>query len=145
MEFEIAYFPSATRQHVFQRDRGVCIRCGTDTEKLRRILGCLRRLYRSDGFRLAQSTARQLGFNGAVTRGEFWQADHIVECVRGGWGKGLENFRTLCTPCHKEETARLAAELAGQRRNSRRIVERAIEATGLFVMEQREAAMEEKL
>jgi 5-methylcytosine-specific restriction protein A len=108
--FEIAYFPSQTRRHVFKRDRGFCGKCGCDTERLRRIIRTL-----SWGVRTWVS--RELGFNGGMLhRGDLWQADHIVECVNGGWGTGLDNLRTLCTPCHKEETARLARELAEKRR-----------------------------
>lgn len=37
-----------------------------------------------------------------------WQADHIVPVVEGGADLGLKNLRTLCTACHKGETAKLA-------------------------------------
>ena len=125
-KFAIAYFPNRSRHAVFARDRGVCAICGTDTELLRRILYSAYRVAKGWNPSLlvwqtsrtyAAETARELGFPTSITtRGNFWQADHIHECARGGWGKGLENFRTLCTPCHKAETARLAAELAAERR-----------------------------
>ena len=51
----------------------------------------------------------------APRRGE-WDADHIVPVVEGGGSCGLENLRTLCTPCHKQETAKLAARRAEARR-----------------------------
>lgn len=107
--FEVAYFPQFTRRAVFERDRGVCALCRVDTEKLRRIF---RRITYQD----ALAVAHELGFDGAIYGGDFWQADHVRECARGGWGLGLENFRTLCTPCHKAESARLARELAEARR-----------------------------
>ncbi len=44
--------------------------------------------------------------------GPDWQADHVVAVVEGGGLCGLENYRTLCTPCHKKATADLAARLA---------------------------------
>jgi 5-methylcytosine-specific restriction protein A len=48
-----------------------------------------------------------------------WQADHTVPVAEGGGECGLEGYRTLCTDCHKKETAllraRLAARLAAQR------------------------------
>lgn len=130
--FEIAYFPSRTRWHVWQRDKGVCARCGCDTDKLERVFEWAARIdyahgygknydypgggrWSSPDFLLA--LWRELGFSDHWSRdGERWQADHVHECVRGGWGLGLENFRTLCTPCHKQETARLARELAEERR-----------------------------
>lgn len=128
-EFEIAYFPSRTRHHVYERDGGVCAACGCDTDKLRRVIkhaarlasrekqgGWRRHHYDTDARAAVYRVAKELGFNDWYSSGGFWQADHIQECVRGGWGKGLDNFRTLCTPCHKAETARLAGELARARR-----------------------------
>jgi 5-methylcytosine-specific restriction protein A len=41
-----------------------------------------------------------------------WEADHIVPVVEGGGACGLENFRTLCLPCHKAETKALRKRLA---------------------------------
>jgi hypothetical protein len=45
-----------------------------------------------------------------------WDADHILEVVNGGGLCGLENYQTLCHPCHKAKTAKLAADLAVKRR-----------------------------
>lgn len=43
-----------------------------------------------------------------------WQADHIVPVVEGGGLCDLSNYRTLCRPCHKRETAALRKRLAGK-------------------------------
>ena len=43
--------------------------------------------------------------------GDFWQADHIKAVAEGGGGCGLDNLRTLCTPCHQVETERLRGRL----------------------------------
>ena len=45
-----------------------------------------------------------------------WEADHIVPVSEGGGACGLENFRTLCVPCHKAETKALAARRAKARK-----------------------------
>jgi 5-methylcytosine-specific restriction endonuclease McrA len=45
-----------------------------------------------------------------------WDADHILEVVNGGGLCGLDNYQTLCHPCHKAKTAKLAASLAIKRR-----------------------------
>ena len=114
--FEVAYFPGVTRALVHKRDRGVCALCKCDTDKLQRIL----RWMRFNGCRdAAKEVPSLLGFRDSIDSGAFWQADHIVECVRGGWGTGLDNLRTLCTPCHKAETKRLAGELAAERRRAK--------------------------
>lgn len=49
----------------------------------------------------------------------FWQADHRQAVVQGGGACGVENFRTLCCPCHKAETRRLVRDLARERRAAR--------------------------
>lgn len=58
-----------------------------------------------------------IGFKGFVSR-SLWDADHIVPVVKGGGGCGLENYRTLCVPCHKDVTRQLAAERAAERKTS---------------------------
>jgi 5-methylcytosine-specific restriction endonuclease McrA len=42
---------------------------------------------------------------------DFWQADHIFAVAEGGGSTGLDNLRTLCTPCHSAETEQLLARL----------------------------------
>ena len=110
-KFSIAYFATSARYHVYKRDSGVCAKCGCDTGKIERILRECRAWMR---WAEVRSVSCELGFRGKTQR--LWDADHVLECVRGGWGKGLDNFRTLCIPCHKSETARLAAERAEERK-----------------------------
>lgn len=50
-----------------------------------------------------------------ITLRHLWEADHIHAVVLGGHN-GLDNYRTLCWPCHRRETARLACERASARR-----------------------------
>jgi len=51
---------------------------------------------------------------GKLSAGLFWQMDHRVPVAEGGGSCGMDNLRTLCTPCHAVETARLAARRAGK-------------------------------
>lgn len=51
-------------------------------------------------------------------RSSGWDADHIIPVVEGGGMCGLENYRTLCHPCHKEATKSLAARRAAARKNT---------------------------
>lgn len=52
---------------------------------------------------------------GGAAGGHLWEMDHVVPCIDGGAGCGLELLRTLCLPCHKSESARLAAFRARKR------------------------------
>lgn len=117
------------RRHVERRDHGVCALCGCDTFKVQRVVRwAIRisygsaRVYRlhHDG---VDEVLRDLGFD---THGDsLWHADHIVPRVEGGTHE-LENIRTLCHPCHKAETAALAARRAQARRDAK------AEEAGLF-------------
>lgn len=53
-----------------------------------------------------------------LSRRHFWDMDHIEEVIRGGSYR-IENLQTLCQPCHKRKTARLAAELAAERKREK--------------------------
>ena len=48
--------------------------------------------------------------------GDFWEADHIVPVAEGGGETSLDNFQTLCVPCHKEKTRRQAADKERRKR-----------------------------
>jgi hypothetical protein len=52
-------------------------------------------------------------------KGHEWQADHIVPVAEGGGSCDLSGLRTLCTACHRVETAKLAARRAAVRRGVR--------------------------
>lgn len=56
-----------------------------------------------------------------LKRGKYWQADHIIPVIEGGADFGLDNLRTLCTECHKQESAKLAANRAFRKRSWKQI------------------------
>lgn len=83
--------PPDVKHAVWTRDRGVCQRCGHDSNILPRCYGAL--MTRVQG----------------VCALDFLRSshtDHIVPFSRGG-GHDLGNLRTLCLPCHGDETSRL--------------------------------------
>lgn len=94
--------PGYVRQLVFTRDRGVCWLCGLDT--------C--------AAVLARRFPHQRRW--AAGTGHLWQADHVIPVSEGGGECGLENYRTLCTACHKAETRELARRRAAQRHRAPR-------------------------
>ncbi len=82
----------AVRFAVFRRDNGICALCGKDSFE-------------------GQFTAPRR----AHGSGHLWQADHIIPVVEGGGSCGLDGYRTLCTACHKAETAALSRRRAKRR------------------------------
>jgi len=96
---------SSQRWHVEQRDKGVCAKCGWDLGKLERAI----RLR----WWLRRYLLKRFGLYGHTA---LWEMDHIVPVSEGGgvapdmsYEEVMANLRTLCVPCHKAETAALAA------------------------------------
>jgi 5-methylcytosine-specific restriction protein A len=129
----VASSSSYARFRVFDRDSGVCARCGMDTEYIKMTLNPLlkeaadtwREPWRGEALReIVAHELEALGFSPRVASGaaghrwagalntHLWEADHIVPVVEGGGGCGLENLRTLCRACHHKETKALAGRRA---------------------------------
>lgn len=92
------------------RDHGICAVCGVDCEFIKRIAWVLQRRGDGDAMWLVKVA---WGFEGSSLGGPWfiprtlWEADHVVPLVEGGTND-LENYRTLCIPCHRRVTAELA-------------------------------------
>ena len=103
-EWRMRSDPGFLRERVFQRDRGICAACGTDTVAA---YNHLRRTRKTGRERLLASW----GLN-KLTRRSLWDADHIIPVAEGGGACDLSNLRTLCLRCHRVATAELRARLA---------------------------------
>lgn len=117
-EYLVRSSAAHARRRVLERDRGICAACGLDCAALEKALRAARpcawlvgpppreiiEVMGPLGFRVAEMQPCQ----------HLWEADHVVPVVEGGGGCGLDNLRTLCLPCHKAETAALAARRAQQ-------------------------------
>ena len=102
-EWKLRTDPGYLREHVLQRDAGVCAKCGIDTVSLRRDM---RRL----DFAARRKFLKEWGLT-ERNRKSLWDADHIVPVAEGGGQCDLANMRTLCLKCHKEATAALRVRL----------------------------------
>lgn len=91
--------PGYLRLKVFERDKGRCLDCQEDTEKLRRVL-----LAMSSPEREKELRAR--AYPEHWWPRSLWAADHIREVAEGGGLCGLENIASLCVPCHQVKTFR---------------------------------------
>jgi DNA-binding transcriptional ArsR family regulator len=90
---------SFVRQKVFERDRGVCADCGTDTRALKAAI------FEATG-----------DYFGLPTQ---WQAHHIKAVSIGGGLCDLSGYATLCLVCHAKETALLKAKKDEARKRER--------------------------
>ena len=93
------------REQVFDRDKGICANCGTDTEAVRKEL-------RKLDYRARRELLSGWGMTERARR-SFWEADHILPVALGGGQCDLSNMRTLCLKCHREATAQLRLRLRG--------------------------------
>ena len=121
-KWKLASDPGYCRFLVFQRDGGVCAVCGVDTEDLRvRLSGLFQQYNTGRWWRYSYhpeiaAFLRWLGITPSRWPGSLWDADHIIPVVEGGGGCDLDNYRTLCIPCHQQITRDLLARLARRRR-----------------------------
>lgn len=114
------------RKAVYARDRGVCSGCGIDTNALKQAqpkqpsgpLSPDDYRHAMQAYRTARDAywqdLRAKGFD--AVSGHLWEADHILAVADGGGECDLNNYQTLCIPCHRKKTAELVARLAQERR-----------------------------
>lgn len=109
------------RRKVWERDHGICARCGADCAFLERMAWKLRSWQddkNRDGLEAFRILLAAWGLKSQVYSWHvpnLWEADHIVPLAEGGT-HDLSNYRTLCVTCHKAETKALAGRLAKARR-----------------------------
>lgn len=130
-EWRIRSSAAYARQRVCERDKGVCALCRVDTTRqLVDIEQQFGRYVSNHGWtRWLPEPTRMDAFCAALAavsipysrwaergrrafRGErvgLWDVDHIVPVCEGGGSCGLENLRTLCLACHREQTKLLRA------------------------------------
>lgn len=100
--------PGYLRDQVFIRDRGVCALCRADTVAIYAALKRSRGSERSAGLSF-------YGMKSIASRRSLWDADHILAVAEGGGQCDLDNLRTLCVPCHRQQTASLRQRLQAAR------------------------------
>jgi 5-methylcytosine-specific restriction protein A len=92
-----------------QRDHGVCAICRVDCEALKKEWRDLSRTNWAASQEFRKKHQIPSG------RNRWWDADHIIPVIEGGGECGLDNYRTLCIPCHKKVTAELRARIKQRR------------------------------
>lgn len=108
------------RARVFERDHGVCARCGLDTDALQKEYRKLPRGKDASDFSIIRENFRKAhGIPAGRVSSDWWDADHIVPVIEGGGECGLANFRTLCIPCHQAVTRELHSRAKAKRKEER--------------------------
>lgn len=107
---------SRVREQLFALEQGKCQKCSIDANALFLRIQSLQPAERLNALMNANWYLPKV--KKALDRllqnpkeGDFWQADHIVPVAEGGGSCGLDNLRTLCTPCHQGETEKLRFRL----------------------------------
>ena len=110
------YSSTKIREQLFALEHGKCQKCGVNAHSLYCRVKALAPAERLNALlnskwklpKTRQATDRLLS---EPKEHDFWQADHTVAVAEGGGSTGLDNLRTLCTPCHSVETEQLLARL----------------------------------
>lgn len=89
--------PNYVRELVQRRDHGRCAQCGTCTESLRAT-------FAREPMRKRRAWLLAHGIPWARRFGRWWDADHITPVAEGGGACDLDNYQTLCLPCHRAKT-----------------------------------------
>ena len=95
-EWRLRTDPGYLRDQVFARDKGVCAICRVDA---RAAYADLRRSRGTHRLKLLKRWGLK-----RISRKTLWDADHIVPVVEGGGECDLDNLRTLCLVCHRQQT-----------------------------------------
>lgn len=99
--YRIAAFSNDQRRAVWERDRGLCARCGTQT-----IRNVVIRGFGNTGDRVVDLA--KVPYHYLPPTGHLWQADHIRPLVEANGDLAyyaVANLQTLCTKCHLEKGA----------------------------------------
>ncbi len=108
------------RWKLYERDKGICSRCGRDCEEVQRAITTLSRFnHQARAIVDTSSLAKVLRLTYWEMRKSLWEAHHKKAVKDGGGACGLDNFETVCIWCHKKETATQAADAAHVRRVER--------------------------
>lgn len=113
------------RGPVRSRDKGICAICQFDCLAFQQRLKSL--VARAKGTRSGRHHPyswsrihRFMRTNGVCTVVQPYEVDHIIPVIEGGGCCGLDNLRTLCFVCHRQQTADLAKRRAEERRDAKR-------------------------
>jgi 5-methylcytosine-specific restriction protein A len=108
-EINIRISPNMAAHYVYKRDKGVCARCGIDTDA---VASEIVKMAKGDRkARYGETTAYRLFLRENNLHRHLWEAHHKHSIAEGGSLCGLDGYETLCVWCHARETKSLRARL----------------------------------
>lgn len=109
-EYKLRRSSSYVRRFMLKRDKGICQICGINAHILKKEG---KRILTYQGKEKYKEFAKL--HHMPPERKSWWDADHIVPVSLNGGECGLEGYRTLCIPCHKDVTRELQKILMANR------------------------------
>ncbi len=115
------------RKFVYERDLGICAKCGIDTRYVRielenaardAMLESKRWFWDDHPIYIECLVKHRLTVKEA--KKSIWEADHIIEVADGGGEADLSNFQTLCLICHRSKSVKSRAKRAAVLREARK-------------------------
>lgn len=94
-----SYLYGMLRHSVFERDQGVCRKCGRATIALHEAITWFAE-HRLDGMVTVSSFRVAIGKAANRWPRQLWDMDHIKPLMLGGEPLDPKNLRTLCLECH---------------------------------------------
>ena len=105
---------ASARRQLFERELGICQLCHFDAHAFYKRIAALpsehERMQALMASPYSTASERLKRMLTAPKEGDFWEADHIVPVAEGGGETCLDNFQTLCVPCHQKKTRQQAAD-----------------------------------
>jgi 5-methylcytosine-specific restriction endonuclease McrA len=114
--------PGYVRGKLYERDHGICTRCGIDCQAVRAAVRDMWDRVECQAERqkwiggILRTTVAFFAEHNLERHRTMWEAHHKIAVVEGGGECGLDNYETLCVWCHKRETRELARRRSELRR-----------------------------
>ncbi|XP_048590078.1 DNA annealing helicase and endonuclease ZRANB3-like isoform X2 [Nematostella vectensis] len=119
-DYQIRVSGTSVRRNLFEAEHGVCQLCRLDAHALFQSVKAIPKKERRAFLETSQyKDLPPVNLNRMILEpkeGMFWEADHIQAVAEGGGECGMDNFRTLCIPCHRRVTADLLSKLKKKRK-----------------------------
>jgi 5-methylcytosine-specific restriction endonuclease McrA len=110
----------SARKIALERAKGICAKCGVDTNKVLAAFDYYERIWLSmgvlRGWAMPHEFRKACGFSVSMRSGHTLEINHKIAVAEGGSLCDQENLEGLCLPCHRPHTAQVVRRLAKEKR-----------------------------